>query len=233
MKHDVQPTRRHRQQWQHIPGCQSMNHTECYGELWRCASCGKTICFAEGTDDDPTLCDDCWLQKHDPLLWQEVERNRAMQKTPTLQRVITQLLKLYGRDVNVADVFLWLTLPAHPEQLIIERIDERYLSLVLAWPQQLGYFALEPQLFCCTDATGWTPIHVDSREPIADLTEFAEAWAERILDEGWLEQSVQLPDPVWVVDAEILWASMYEEEEGTPIFPTKAEEEEPCDDLLF
>ena len=47
-----------------IPGCQSTNHTECYGELWECVNCGKKVCFAEGTDLDPDLCDDCWTQQH-------------------------------------------------------------------------------------------------------------------------------------------------------------------------
>lgn len=44
-----------------LPGCQSTNHTKCYGELWRCAACGKTVCCAEGTDNHPELCDDCWV----------------------------------------------------------------------------------------------------------------------------------------------------------------------------
>jgi len=43
-----------------MPGCQSTNHTVCYGELWQCAVCGKTVCYNEGTDDHPELCDDCW-----------------------------------------------------------------------------------------------------------------------------------------------------------------------------
>ena len=58
-------------------------------------------------------------------------------------------------------------------------------------------------------------------------------WAQRILDEGWLEQSIQLPDPVWVVDAETLWASMYEDKGLIVIPPAQVEEEELCDDLLF
>ena len=45
-----------------MAGCQSTNHTQCYGELWQCSACGKTICFAEGTDDQPELCDDCWVK---------------------------------------------------------------------------------------------------------------------------------------------------------------------------
>jgi len=47
-----------------IPGCQSTNHTECYGELWTCENCEKTVCFAEGTDNHPELCDDCWVQRY-------------------------------------------------------------------------------------------------------------------------------------------------------------------------
>lgn len=45
-----------------MAGCQSTNHTYCYGELWQCAACGKTVCYAEGTDNHPELCDDCWVQ---------------------------------------------------------------------------------------------------------------------------------------------------------------------------
>ena len=51
-----------------IPGCESTNHDECYGELWQCIICGKTVCHAEGTDNDPDLCDDCWVSKHHPTL---------------------------------------------------------------------------------------------------------------------------------------------------------------------
>lgn len=41
-------------------GCQSTNHPRCYGELWQCAICQKTVCCNEGSDDHPALCDDCW-----------------------------------------------------------------------------------------------------------------------------------------------------------------------------
>lgn len=49
-----------------LQGCQSTNHGRraCYGELWQCGVCGKTVCYAEGTDNDPSLCDDCWVKKH-------------------------------------------------------------------------------------------------------------------------------------------------------------------------
>ncbi len=49
-----------------LPGCESANHEICYGELWQCSQCGKTVCAAEGSEDDPELCDDCWMAKHYP-----------------------------------------------------------------------------------------------------------------------------------------------------------------------
>ena len=50
-----------------FPGCQS-NHTgPCYGELWQCATCDKTVCFAEGSDNHPELCDACWCKSYGGL----------------------------------------------------------------------------------------------------------------------------------------------------------------------
>jgi hypothetical protein len=43
-------------------GCQSIHPGPCYGELWQCATCDKTVCFAEGSDNHPELCDDCWCR---------------------------------------------------------------------------------------------------------------------------------------------------------------------------
>lgn len=43
-----------------LEGCQSTNHEVCYGELWECSNCHKIVCYAEGIDDHPELCDDCW-----------------------------------------------------------------------------------------------------------------------------------------------------------------------------
>lgn len=219
--------------FRHIRGCQSLNHSECYGELWQCARCAKTVCYAEGTDNDPDLCDDCWVQTHDPAWWREVERRRAMDTAIKMQAVITQLLEQHGIEVNESDLFLWLVLPEHTERLIIERIDERYLSVALARAERLGYFTLAPQLFFATDATGWTPIHLDGVAPVDDLTQFAEAWAERLLAEGWLERSEQLPDPPWVGDEEALWASMYADADEADDPATRAGEEELCDDVPF
>lgn len=47
----------------HDPRCQSDHVGNCYGVLWQCEACGKTVCCAEGTDDHPELCDDCWVAR--------------------------------------------------------------------------------------------------------------------------------------------------------------------------
>ena len=47
-----------------MAGCQSSHPGSCYGELWQCSACGKTVCYAEGSDHHPELCDDCWCQRY-------------------------------------------------------------------------------------------------------------------------------------------------------------------------
>lgn len=43
-------------------GCQSTSHThrECWGELRECSRCHRKVCYADGTTNDPDLCDACW-----------------------------------------------------------------------------------------------------------------------------------------------------------------------------
>lgn len=55
--------------------CQSTNHSpgDCYGDLWQCERCGKTVCYAEGTDDHPELCDDCWTAEFVPCAQQGMQ----------------------------------------------------------------------------------------------------------------------------------------------------------------
>lgn len=45
--------------------CQSQHSGGCYGPLWQCKQCGKTTCCAEGSDNKPDLCNDCWSTKHE------------------------------------------------------------------------------------------------------------------------------------------------------------------------
>lgn len=143
-----------------------------------------------------------------------------------MQTVITQLLERHGIDGMTTDAFLWLALPGLDEQLMIERIDEHYVSVALAGTEELGYFNLVLQLFFVTDATGWTPIHVDGAKPPDGLIHFAEAWAMRILDEGWLEQGEKQPEPL---EGQAEGAYLAHADE--PASPSG--KEELCEDLPF
>ena len=46
-----------------LVGCESTTHTTCYGALWHCVGCGKTVCEAEDNANDLELCSDCWAQE--------------------------------------------------------------------------------------------------------------------------------------------------------------------------
>ena len=156
-----------------------------------------------------------------------------MKTAPQLQHILTQLLEKHGIALSDPAAFLWLALPAHTERLIIERIDARYLSVALAWAATCGALTLAPQLFFATAAAGWTPIHLDGAERVGDLTGFAEAWAQRLLAEGWLTQAEKLPEPPWVGAEEALWASVYNDDDEPDDPATRAGEEESCDDVPF
>lgn len=45
-------------------GCQSTHPGPCRGNLWQCAECKRQVCYADGSDNDLELCDDCWNDKH-------------------------------------------------------------------------------------------------------------------------------------------------------------------------
>jgi hypothetical protein len=48
-------------------GCQSTHAGPCYGELWQCVTCDKTVCFVEASDNHPELCDECWVKSYGGL----------------------------------------------------------------------------------------------------------------------------------------------------------------------
>ena len=152
-----------------------------------------------------------------------------MKMIAKMQAIITHLLEKQGLDVTEPTTFLWLALPGRAERLVIERIDLRYLSVALAHTAAADAFSQDPQLFFATAATGWTPIHGEGAAAVGDLTRFAEAWAQRILDEGWLERGEPLPEPPWAVTPEPPWVSMTNDEEQDNPDAAPGSQEEPCD----
>lgn len=210
------------------PGCQSTNHRACYGELWQCKRCGKTVCYAEGTDNDPDVCDDCWVAIHYPQYAEEQSRTTTL-NAPEMQRVITQLLEQHGINPTDPMAFLWLALPEQVARLIIERINEHYLSVALAHPDGGGYFTLKPEVYFMTDTTGWKPIPFGQAKTPEALTRFAEAWAGRIEAEGWLTVAVALPEPAWQVDQDLPWCNTFDEGDDVCFALNKEQEEALCD----
>jgi hypothetical protein len=59
------------------PCCQSDHPGPCYGDPWTCERCGKTVCCAEGTDDHPELCDDCWTAEFSSFAQQRMQPEMA------------------------------------------------------------------------------------------------------------------------------------------------------------
>jgi hypothetical protein len=47
-----------------FPACQSAHPGPCYGEIWQCAACRRTLCCAEGSGNHPEVCDDCWVKQY-------------------------------------------------------------------------------------------------------------------------------------------------------------------------
>jgi hypothetical protein len=211
-----------------ISGCQSTNHRECYGELWQCQRCGKTVCYAEGTDNDPAVCDDCWVVIHYPQ-YAEEQRRTTLLTVPAMQRVITQLLAQHGIEATDPQAFLWLALPEREERLIIERINEHYLSVALAHPDGSGYFTLAPEVYFTTGVTGWKPIPFGHAKTAEALTRFVEAWAARIAAEGWLTQAVALPEPAWQVVQDPPWRNTFDDRDDVCFASNKEREEASCD----
>lgn len=80
-----------------IPGCQSTNHTECWGELWTCAACQKVICYQEGSDNDPDLCDDCWAAKHSNRNGSESSQPVAEQNDLYLELFVADVVHEFGQ----------------------------------------------------------------------------------------------------------------------------------------
>ncbi|MCB0094157.1 MAG: hypothetical protein KDE46_00500 [Caldilineaceae bacterium] len=111
-----------------ILGCQSTNHTECYGELWACANCGKIVCFAEGTDNHPELCDDCWVERYARENQDTLNRKEADMKTaPRLKQLIEQIAAKHALDLYQTGAYLNLELSG--DRLVIENIGACRISI--------------------------------------------------------------------------------------------------------
>ena len=121
-------------------GCQSTNHDQCYGELWQCAACGKTVCYAEGTDNDPELCDDCWVRKH--YASPSIQRGDVMKQAELMDQLTYDLIEWYEAEVLASGLlYLELWMYGYGTLVIEEKIKHRQMC-VTYWLYDAQYHVL-------------------------------------------------------------------------------------------
>ena len=179
-----------------IPGCQSTNHRSCYGELWLCKRCGKTVCCAEGTDNDPELCDDCWL---------EVQA----QPCPKMQHLLEQLLSKHGCNLQEAGLELWLALPNSKERLLIAGLSSQRLGVTHCVVETAEQLSLDLDLVFVVYETQLEPVELchsfdighcyfqatgeDANHGEVDLVRFSEYLADLLEAHRWVIDGHRLP----------------------------------------
>jgi hypothetical protein len=139
--------------WVRLAGCQSSHRGHCYGELWQCAACSKTVCWAEGSDNDPEVCDDCWVKQRTA---QEAEV-RPSGINPQLARMVQQLVEAYGIDLSQPGSTLSLDMPTQPDRWLIANLDGRRLRLIRCFVAEDDQYSLDLRLAFTLSPTVWEP----------------------------------------------------------------------------
>jgi len=185
------------------PGCQSTNHRECYGEMWQCKRCEKMVCYAEGTDDDLDLCDDCWVQVH------LVGRNKPKTSScPKMQGLIEKLAYKHHCDVKTVGTQLWLALPDSRERLMIAGLSSQRVGLTHCIADTAGYLALDLDLVFVVIDEQFEPVEAvhsletgqlyhtatgeDANNGAVDLVRFSEYIANLLEAQRWVVDAHQL-----------------------------------------
>lgn len=129
-----------------------------------------------------------------------------------MQKVALRLAADHGVDLSQADIQLVLALPHRPEQLVLMNWGDDRISVTRCVVEDAGQIAPDPDLiFRVTDTGGWQPEellyspevwaeYVASVDEAAVYTpggevnfmSFTEYWAQRLIDEGWVNQSKKL-----------------------------------------
>ena len=93
-----------------IPGCESTNHTVCWGALWACEQCEKRVCYQEGTESNPELCDDCWVVQHNPSGNKVVSAPGETNNDTSLQGLVREVLQEFTQaSIMVIPVWTQIT----------------------------------------------------------------------------------------------------------------------------
>jgi hypothetical protein len=131
-----------------------------------------------------------------------------MKTSPKMQHVIEQLAKKHNLDLSHEEAHLRLEMPGY-QRLVIENIGSQCIS-VAHYFEQNGDLVADPDVVFFTGYGEWVPIEITQAmgvyrryaeldkagqtierinlRGVASLADFAEEWAQNIIDQGWLTQ---------------------------------------------
>ena len=134
-----------------------------------------------------------------------------MKISTRMQEVITLFAKKHGLDLTLSGTHLRLEMP-HFDALVVEVLHEHLVSVAHVYEPRPDVRIADPGIVFFTGYSTWVPIEVNQRiggyriyatlsedlehiesilaERQANLTSFAEMWAQNILDQDWLESGV-------------------------------------------
>lgn len=217
-----------------MAGCQSLNHDQCYGELWQCAVCGKTVCCAEGTDDHRELCDDCWASRFHT----GSADGGDMKQAELVDQLVHDLIEHYEAEVLPSGlIYLELTMDGYGVLVVEEKIKRRQMCVCYWLYDAQGHPVPEPQiLFYLGEDAHWIPYeftrHTAGHKAFAlfdkersellvtdeanqeALAHYTDLWAEVLRTQGWIGGA----------DKIITQPQEWLEEENAPDMPPSVED---------
>lgn len=135
-----------------------------------------------------------------------------MKTCPKMKEIIGKLCEKHGIDLSQQRAHIRLDMPGF-DRLCIERISGNAVS-VAHYFEMNGDLVAEPDIVFFIDAQGyWIPVEITQsmtgwhrvvefnedgtkiarfqRERQADIAEFAEVWAQNIVDQAWLTNATR------------------------------------------
>ena len=134
-----------------------------------------------------------------------------------LQQFVDQLALTCETDLTQAGARLCVALPYSPDYLVLHRLDKWHLYIARVVEEGETYFIPDPSVLVFTHPDQWVPIEILysvaewqkflSTQPLrisarwengqdVDLVNFTEAWAQCLLDEGWLVYGEKVDRPL-------------------------------------
>jgi hypothetical protein len=149
-----------------------------------------------------------------------------MKPSPKMQEVISAIAAKYGLNMRQQGAHVRLTMP-HYDPLVIEVLHEHLVNVAHLYEPRPDIRIADPAIAFFTGYDLWVPVEVTQRiggyriyatlsddmgditgvlpTAQADLADFAEMWAENIVEQRWLEQGMVNIAAKIGVDGERRW----------------------------